>query len=149
MTIFIWLNRKLVEQSAKTVGHVNDVMRSITYKTSLVLEKVSLGSTAVLEGKELTELVNNNFTNINLSFKEIDNYIASEIDMIGFIGTIFQNIRNQSESIACISREHSAATQEMLATVEDQTNNLDAVFSSIGEIKNASESLRVLVNKTK
>lgn len=141
--------RKLAEQSAQTVGHINEVMKAITYKTSLVLEKVSLGSNAVLEGKELTDLVNNNFININHSFKEIDNYITSEIDMIGFIRTVFSQIRNQSESIACISSEHAAATEEMLATVEDQTNNLDSVYSSIQEIKNASESLQNLVQETK
>lgn len=141
--------RKLAEQSAQTVGHINDVMKAITYKTSLVLEKVSQGSNAVIEGKELTELVNNNFIDIYHSFKEIDNYITSEIDMIDFISTVFSQIRNQSESISYISREHAAATEEMLATVEDQTNNLDSVFSSIQEIKNASESLRNLVQETK
>ncbi len=141
--------RKLAEQSAKTVGHVNEVMRGITYKTSLVLDKVSLGSTAVLEGQELAKLVNNNFKNMNLSFKEIDSYITNELNIIESVDTIFKDIRNQSDSIACISGEHAAATEEMLATVEDQSNNIDTVYSSIHEIKNASESLRILVNKGK
>ena len=49
------------------------------------------------------------------------------------------------ESIASISEEHSAATEEMLSTMEEQSASINIIYSSMKDIKKSSENLQSII----
>ncbi|TCT16139.1 methyl-accepting chemotaxis protein [Natranaerovirga pectinivora] len=133
--------RKLAEQSANTVDQISEILNEVNRKTQNVLDKVNNGNVAAKEGKNISQEVNDSFHNIEKSFKEIDDYIVKELEMIKLTTSIFSKIRQESEEIASISEEHSASTEEMLATIENQSNSIINISKAMEEIKKASENL--------
>jgi methyl-accepting chemotaxis protein len=91
--------------------------------------------------------VNVGFEKIKISFRSIDEYILKEFKMIENVGSIFNKIREQAECIASISDEHSAATEEMLATTEEQNARIENIYELINGIKNSSTRLQEIIHK--
>jgi methyl-accepting chemotaxis protein len=140
--------RKLADQSAKTVNQINQITVSINEKMQLVLDKVQKGNNAVTEGEAIAEEVDESFDKIHKSFNEIDNYILTVQEMIQNTSDVFEKIRSESENMANISQEHSASTQEMLATMEDHNGNINNIYSLMQTITEAGNNLRGLFNKS-
>jgi methyl-accepting chemotaxis protein len=139
--------RKLAEESANIVKQINEIIGQINNKTQLVIDKVQNGNEAVQAGEVIVSDVSESFKRIQLSFDNIDKSLSTEIDMIEKTTEIFQNIRKESESMAAIAEEHSAATEEMLATVEGQNNNIDNIFNLMRKITASSENLRAVLQE--
>ncbi len=136
--------RKLADESTNTVKLINDIIADIVNKSSIALDVVSNGKLAAENGNEIALKVNDSFAEIQSSFAEIDKCIEDESGMVGNVIKLFEKIRLEVESVAGISEEHSAATQEMLATVEDQDKNIESVFNITKEIQLSSEKLERL-----
>ncbi|PYG87271.1 methyl-accepting chemotaxis protein [Ruminiclostridium sufflavum DSM 19573] len=139
--------RKLAEQSANTVKHINQIIGQINIRTTGVLDKVQSGDIAVKEGEAIVNQVNESFLNIQSSFKEIDGYIANELQMIDTTTSIIADISEKADSMAGISEEHSAATEEMLASMEEQNESIESTYTFIHDISQASLSLQNMVEK--
>ena len=133
--------RKLAEQSAETVGLINQIITEIRAKAQLVIGKVENGNAAAQTGEAIVSKVSDSFENLNLSFKNMDSSIANELNMIENATGIFAQIRKETDGIANISEEHSASTGEMLSTLEEQNNNIENIFRLIQAIKKSSEEL--------
>lgn len=137
--------RKLAEQSANTVKQIHQSINIIKIKTQNVANKVQIGNFATKEGQIIVQGVNEGFDKIQLSFKNIDKNITNELKMIEDTSTIFSDIRIEAEGIASISEEQSAATQEMLAIMEEQGSNINMIHSAMQEINKSSENLQAIV----
>ena len=122
--------RKLAEQTSSTVKQIDQVMTKIKAKTLKVVDKVKDGNIATNEGAVLITDVTEAFKKIQLSFKDIDSNIANEIKMIENASSIFAKIHQETENIASIAEEHSSATEEMLATMEQQSESIN-LYSSM------------------
>ena len=120
-------------------------MTKIKVKTQKVVDKVKDGTVATNEGAILITDVTEGFKKIQSSFKDIDTNIADELKMIENTSSIFSKIHVETESIASISEEQSAATEEMLATMDEQSASINLIYSSMQEIKKASENLQSIV----
>jgi methyl-accepting chemotaxis protein len=134
--------RKLADQSAELVQEINNITESIVNKTKVVHEKVQKGNEAVKVGRSISDLTKDRFRAIINSFKKLDECILQELDIIDNIRKLFSEIDEETESIAGISEEHSASTQEMLATIEDQNRKITELNILMQEIKNSSENLK-------
>jgi methyl-accepting chemotaxis protein len=139
--------RKLAEQSSNTVKQINSIMDQVNQKAQLVLEKVNNGSSAVHVGEEIVNEVDHSFDTIKVSFENIDQYIIKVLDMIKETTEIFGVIRKEAEGMASISEEHSAATEEMLSTIEEQNNSINGIFALMKDITQSSNMLRSVINK--
>lgn len=91
--------------------------------------------------------MNEGFEKIKISFLNIDEYISKELKMIANVSSIFTKIREQVECIAGISKEHSAATEEMLATTEEQNVGIENIYELINGINNSSARLQEIIHK--
>lgn len=138
--------RKLAEQSTKTVDQINQIISHINDKTSNVLDKVQNGDIAVKEGEVIVKEVTESFLNIQSSFKEIDGYIASELEMIDSTTSIFATISQEADSVASISEEHSAATEQMLAAMDEQNDSIESTYGFMQEISHTSMNLQGIVD---
>jgi methyl-accepting chemotaxis protein len=133
--------RKLAEQSAAIVKQISDIVSNIKGKTEDVLSTAQSGSTATREGVIIVNKVNESFEKIEESFKAINQYILSELGMIEKTTSLFSKIRQESEGIASISEEHSASTEEMLATMQEQNASIESIHYTMQGIKQANEKL--------
>ncbi|GFP74088.1 methyl-accepting chemotaxis protein [Clostridium fungisolvens] len=134
--------RKLAEESADTVKQINEVINTINNKTKKVLESVQNGNEAAQIGETITKEVNESFEKIQKAFIEIDKNISTELKAIENTKVIFDKVSRESESMAAIAQEHSAATEEMLATIEENNSNVDNIFNLMNKINDSSENLR-------
>lgn len=141
--------KKLADQCLNTVKQIDKIIHDIQSKTQLVFEKANNGSIAAKDGEDITRQVLESFDNIKSSFKSIDGYIINELNMTDIVSTIFTQIRVQTENISDISQKHSAATQEMLATTQEQDANIEVIYKTIGNINNSSKDLQELIEKGK
>ncbi|MDF2543301.1 MAG: methyl-accepting chemotaxis sensory transducer [Herbinix sp.] len=66
--------------------------------------------------------------------------------MVDQTTTIFGVIRDESEGMASIAEEHSAATEEMLSVMEEQNTNIAGIYDYMKEIKTSGDNLRGVLN---
>jgi methyl-accepting chemotaxis protein len=137
--------RKLAEQSSNTVKQINEIISQIKTKTKNVLDEVHNGNTATQAGGEIVNQVNESFGKIQLSFKDINNFISEELSKIENTSTLFSNIRMEAESIASISKQHAAATEELMATSEESNASIESIYNLMSEIKNSSDNLQGII----
>lgn len=137
--------RKLAEQSGNTVKEINLVIDQINTKSQMVLEKVKNGDTAVQVGETIVKDVNKSFQSIKSSFKDINSFTLTELDMIEKTTEIFTNIGKESDVMVSIAEGHTSSTDEMLATLEDHNTNIDSIFNLMKEITISSDNLRGVI----
>ncbi|QNU67386.1 chemotaxis protein [Ruminiclostridium herbifermentans] len=137
--------RKLAEQSAFTVKQIYEIIHQIKDKTKNVLDEVSRGQVATQEGEKVVNAVNKSFEMILVSFKEIDRCIADEINRIGNIADLFSNIDEEVESIASISEEQASSAEEVLATLEEHSSNIEDIYNLMHGIKTSSDNLQGII----
>ena len=133
--------RKLADQSAQTVKLIGKIVADIKEKTEAVIDKVQNGKAATELGKTITAKVNEYFGVIQASFIEIENGMESQMKGAADMLATFKNIRHESESAASVSEEHSAAMQEILATVEQLEADLQRISDLVKSIKSTSDVL--------
>ncbi len=137
--------RKLAEQSANTVRQIYEIINQIKEKTKNVIDEVSRGQMATQDGEKVVKVVNQNFEMIQLSFKDIDRYISDEISRIGNVADVFSSINVEVESIASISEEQAASTEELLSTLEEQNSNIENMYGLFQGIKTSSDNLQSII----
>jgi len=137
--------RRLAEQSTQTVGLIHQVITNIKDEADAILDKVYSGTEATKAGEAIVKKVSESYDRMNQSFKDIDNYIDSELKMIENTTLLFSQIRKEMESIAGISQEHAAASEEMAASMQDQKDKIESIFNSMKEIQKSSEELEMIV----
>ncbi len=137
--------RKLAEQSANTVRQIYQIINQIKEKTKNVIDEVSRGQIATQDGENVVKVVNQNFEMIQVAFKDIDRYISDEISRIGNVANLFSSINVEVESIASISEEQAASTEELLSTLEEQNLNINNMYDLIQGIKTSSDNLQGIV----
>ncbi|MDF2538018.1 MAG: methyl-accepting chemotaxis sensory transducer [Herbinix sp.] len=137
--------RKLAEQSAVTAKQINSIMEQVNGKATIVLDKIQNGKDAVQTGEIIVDEVDKGFGDIQGAFHSIDGNVKTVLQMIDETTRIFGNIRKESEGMASIAEEHSAATEEMSATMEEQLNQINEIFDYMQEIHKSSENLRTVI----
>jgi methyl-accepting chemotaxis protein len=63
------------------------------------------------------------------------------------VSSVFTQIRQQVENITGISQKHAAATEEMLATTQEQEHNIGMIHEFIGSINSSSIRLQELIEQ--
>ncbi|AIQ73633.1 methyl-accepting chemotaxis protein [Paenibacillus sp. FSL R5-0636] len=142
--------QKLAQQCLNTVKQIDGIINNIKSKTQLVVEKANNGIIAVKEGETISGQVLESFDSIKTAFERIDRFIANELDMTDHVSVIFSQVSVQVENISDISQKHAAATEEMLATTQEQEKNIDIIYEFIGSINSSSIRLQQLIeNRSK
>jgi methyl-accepting chemotaxis protein len=137
--------RKLAEQSASTASQIHQIVNQIKDKTKNVLDEANRGKIATQDGDKVVKTVNQNFEMIQVAFKDIDSNISDEISRIGHIAGLFSSINREVESISGISEEQAGSTQDLLATLEEQSANIESMYNLIQGIKSSSDNLQAVI----
>lgn len=136
--------RKLAEESAGIAAHIQEIIVEVNNKSKVALEESEKGNDAVRTGVEIVENVRDGFKGINDSFEVIKNKIQKEEDIAKNLTNKFKEVQSQVEGIASISEEHSASTEEILATIEEQNDRIMDIAAIAYEIEKQSDNLKKL-----
>ncbi|MNI68766.1 hypothetical protein D3C73_1244770 [compost metagenome] len=58
----------------------------------------------------------------------------------------FISIRDQISDIASITQEHSATTEEMLSSIEDQNNRIISIHGEMEEVRSVTNKLGEMIS---
>ena len=141
--------RKLADQSSKIVNEINLVITGILEKTREAAEHVNQGDIAVNEEKDLINNISLYFESFEQSFAETNKEIIKEMELFDNIAESYVNIQSQLENISSMSEENVASVQEILATVENENEQIIQVGKSIDEIRNLSGKLKEMITSGK
>ncbi|ACL76963.1 methyl-accepting chemotaxis protein [Ruminiclostridium cellulolyticum] len=139
--------KKLAQQSSNTVKEIDQIITEIKAKTQDVLNDVNNGNIATKEGEKIVGQVNESFERIQVSFKDIDKYISNELSRMENVTSLFSQIHDETDRIASISVGHSAATEELMATTQENNTNIGNIYNLMHDIKNASDNLHSIVKQ--
>jgi methyl-accepting chemotaxis protein len=137
--------RKLAEQSKMTADNINHIIQELTDRSKDTLNKVYKGDEAVREGNIILESITSFFDRMKASVEDTNIKLLGCLDGTNKITETFIDIQKQIENVASISEENAASTQEVLATLEDQNNNIILIHEAMENIENLSRELRELV----
>ena len=140
--------RKLADQSSISAGTINNIISTIKDRSSAALMEVEAGSTATRVGESIVEMVSLSFDNIQMSFNEIDSSIEKELKAVEMTTDIFKRIRSEVGSVANISMEHAAASEEMLASIEELSSNIGNIVDFMRGIQTSCASLECMTKQT-
>jgi methyl-accepting chemotaxis protein len=139
--------RKLAEQSAKIAANITQVTTGIFNKCREASEKVSNGEIVAKEGQELIKSISNYFNYFKQSFGDTNSEISRGMEKIENVTDLFTSTQRQIQNMADISQQNAAATEEVLATTENENKELQEIFMSINTIKELSGQLMAIVKK--
>lgn len=139
--------KKLAEQSSKSSSLIASIISNIKEKTEFALNDVKEGNDAVAKGEDIVLIVNKNFESIQESFLNIDRCIDEEHTIVDDTNQLFKKVRDESESIASISEEQSASTEEILATISEQDYSIKAISDLMQHIEISATELDDVARK--
>lgn len=138
--------RKLAEMSTHTVEDIYEIMNLMQSKTDVTLKKVSDGKAAIETGNRVMGDVKISFTALEDYIEAINNRIVQEDGRVNDINTVFSDIIMQLKNISAISTDHASATEEILASTEEQNQRITEVTHEMAEIENLSGNLKNMMN---
>jgi Methyl-accepting chemotaxis protein len=137
---------KLAQQSSQTVKSIKDITMLISDTSAAAVEKANAGEQAVAAGNKVLGQVGDYFKDVENAINEVFRLLETENAMIGKILEKFIQVQEKVESIASISEEHSASNEEILATIENENNDISSIGNAIQEIKKMTSVLNDMLH---
>lgn len=129
--------RQLAEQSEMAVRDINAISSGINEKAADTYKTIKEGNEAAALGTVLTEKVHGKFEAIYGSSVKSNQVLDEAMTAFTEMTGLFARVDDQTENIASVSEQHSAAIEEILAEIEDQNGriiNLSGLISRIRDI---------------
>lgn len=137
---------KLAEQSANIVRDITALTTGLSEQSMETYEKVSQGMMATTDGLELINHISSYFRDLRKAYEATNIDISTVMNKIETVSRLFTEAGVQIQNIASISEENAAATQEVLATTENENKEIQDIYSSIHIIQKLSLKLKQLTN---
>lgn len=139
--------RKLAEQSSKSVKDISTIIEKVTAQAKDAVENVTSGEVALQEGTELLNEVVEQYKEIKRTFIASNEALNTELDMINKVSEEVSDIHEEIDKIASISEQQSAASEEVLATIENQHSGIITMNTDISQVGALSRELEELVKR--
>lgn len=139
--------RKLAEQTAELTSSIAQVTQPLFQKSQEAETVSHQGEEAVAKGQALLLELSYYFKELLNSFNDTNTQLAQGMEEIRGVMTNFEEIQGQIESVANISEEISAATQEIASTLHADHEMLTTINRGIGEINELSGRLKQMVQE--
>lgn len=136
--------RKLAEESRRTTDSIEKIITKLKSDAQATLKEVDNGSNNVTNGIKILVEFKESFKELSDSFADMQNQIKEEERLVEKVNEKYTHILSNVESIAAISEETSASTEEILSSLEVQNHGIMTINKVIKQIKNDSSSLNQL-----
>lgn len=139
--------RKLSDESNKTANEISQIVTALQKKASVAVETARMGNDSVIEGSTAVEKLNQSINNMAESFGRMQNHIQAEFESVNEIAGLFSEIDVHLENNAAIMQEHSATTEEITGTMDEQNMKIGEMVNIIKNIEKLSADMRKLAGQ--
>lgn len=141
--------RKLAEQSTNSTNEIDGIVQELLQSSSLAVETINKVNNIINEqvnSVKNTELkFHEIFKAIELAVKTIENLNVSEGNMEMMKTEILDTIQN----LSAIAEENAAATEEVSASVTEQTSSMNQIVDASSSLSSLAEELTRSISKFK
>ena len=141
--------RKLSDSSEKLVEQIAEIVNSIQLSMTEMNQKLANGLDELEKSNDMANITMGSFRDIK---DANDVECAMALDIKEMMDELFKGITNIAESMAQIenaTNENTVVSQDISATVEEETANLEEVASKMGLLEDLTKNLEDLVLKFK
>ncbi len=141
--------RKLSDSSEKLVEQIAKIVNSIQLSMTEMNQKLANGLDELEKSNDMANITMGSFRDIK---DANDVECAMALDIKEMMDELFKGITNIAESMAQIenaTNENTVVSQDISATVEEETANLEEVASKMGLLEDLTKNLEDLVLKFK
>jgi methyl-accepting chemotaxis protein len=132
------------QESASEIGRIikemMDSIKTVSESTEEVNKAITDGSVVVKSTADAMKVISSNVLELNSAIKNINDMIAREEEEI-------TNIIKQVEGSHGISKDNSAAAEEILASIQEQSAAAQEFTATSQELVNVSSKLKEMVKK--
>ncbi|MMZ59177.1 Methyl-accepting chemotaxis protein McpA [compost metagenome] len=138
--------RKLASTTSDLTARIQSIVEGMTKNSQEALADVQKGHAASEQGAEITASFRSSFQTIENRFDGISDHIRIEAEQMNSLIQQFISIRDQISDIASITQEHSATTEEMLSSIEDQNNRIISIHGEMEEVRSVTNKLGEMIS---
>lgn len=136
--------RKLAEESAQTASKITEVTLDLSSKSSAAQEQSLRGQTTALEGRKLLKEIALVFRNVKHSSDISNANMEKSVLAIEKISKQFNQILSEIEMISAMSQQNSAATEEIVSSINEEHNLLASIGKATAELQQLNRELIAL-----
>lgn len=133
--------RALSEESAKSAGNIQNILKWLTDTTRQVDDEITAGTNAALESAKTIEGLQGYFNNINSATDAASDIVKEEYNIIETIKDSFDHIRDEMQTLVATSEENSATIQNISETITAQNTSIKDILVQIEDIAGVSAEL--------
>jgi methyl-accepting chemotaxis protein len=138
---------KLAQKSAQAVQDVELVLGNIQGMVMDAVHVMEEGVSKANDGKKMIAETSGRFNQIFGSINKVAAEIQEVADETSKLTVANQRVLEEIDTIAAISEQTAANTQEVLATVDSQASSVGEVSDGMKKLNEASEDLKHSVSK--
>jgi methyl-accepting chemotaxis protein len=139
--------RKLATQSQQTVTQIKKIIENLNSASAAALGEVQKGNMSADSSSELTGRTFEDFSKLVETFDVISGNIKKNRGMVEETRELFFDIQGKVESLASISEEHTAAVEEINASIQEQDGRMHDISRQINGIKGMSAELEQIAKR--
>ncbi|KGX87883.1 hypothetical protein N781_11550 [Pontibacillus halophilus JSM 076056 = DSM 19796] len=137
--------RKLAEQSSQFNHEIASVIQQLTEQASGAVDAVQHVQQLAIEQNTSLESTNRSFEDISQSLMTMNAIIQDISDGRAAMYEKKNDILAIMEDLSSTAEENAATTEEILATIADQTQSIEAISHEIGSISTVSREIETKI----
>lgn len=141
--------RKLAEQSANSTRDISTIVKEIQNEILYVINSIEKEEKNIEEGLMKVNTANESFDRILKGISEIIYRVQDVAAVSQQMSAGTDQVVNSIKSISDISGENAAISEEVNASIEEQTSTMEEVSASVTSLTELSASLLGTVSKFK
>ena len=134
--------RALSEESAKSAGNIQNILKWLTDTTRQVDDEITQGTNAAAESVDTIDGLLEYFKNINNATEQASDIVKEEYSITDNIKQSFGTIQEEMQTLVATSEENSATIEDISQTIVAQNNSIGNILSDIENISEVSEKLQ-------
>ncbi len=139
--------RRLAEQSSSIAENISEVTQSLSFKAKNADEKALEGGKAVSKIQVLLEDVNADYINFMEDYRHTNQILGDNMEKINQATSDFQEIHNQIDLNVGQAAKNTSSANEILSTLETQTDLIGEMNGSVIELNDLSSNLKQLAKR--
>jgi methyl-accepting chemotaxis protein len=133
--------KKLAAQTHQTASNIVSIVDEITSSADETLTQVVGEKTSIESGSRIMDALLQSFQEMQTGFQSLNREVNQENGYINEVVEAYDKIMDSIKRIAEISLDHSAAAEEICASVEDQNAHLSHINGQLLSLKEQSAIL--------
>lgn len=139
---------KLAYQTSSEVGNIKKILDDLTRKVAIITEQIKQGEQAVEKGRQITDLTQGRFIDINENVVGIKSKSEEVSDNINKLTSSSSTIFEKIKQIVEVTKELSVASEEITASTVIQNEKINDIQETVKEVMSQFNLLKHYLEET-